>query len=188
MPLPLGHLAIGITTYDLTNKNVSVFRNWRLAIVVVVLANLPDIDVLFGLLWNGNGNVFHRGPTHSILFAVLLGAISANLWKVYPFLPRLTFFRSFLLIFSHLIADLFLTSSPISLFWPFEIYVSPGYCGWGEVLHSVFAQWALQDVGIIMICGMIVLCRRLVSSDTVLLLPRAAFNRSGKNFKGENKE
>ena len=71
MPLPLGHAAIGLTAYDLCSRNDCGFSRWKLAFFIVLLANLPDIDILIGLLSQGNGNAFHRGPTHNMLPARL---------------------------------------------------------------------------------------------------------------------
>ncbi len=62
MPLLLGHAAIGLTTHDMCCKNNLAFSWWKVVVFVVVLANLPDIDVVIGLLLQGNGCVFHRGP------------------------------------------------------------------------------------------------------------------------------
>ena len=68
MPLPLGHAAIGLATHKLIFRNGSVTNNMVLAVFVTVLANLPDIDVLIGLLLRGNGMAFHRGSAHSFLW------------------------------------------------------------------------------------------------------------------------
>ena len=46
MPLPLGHTAIGLTTYELCSKKNSAFSRWELAVFVTLLANLPDIDTV----------------------------------------------------------------------------------------------------------------------------------------------
>ena len=72
MPLPLGHTAIGLATYELANNYDSGLSRVKIFIFVTFLANIPDIDVFAGLLLEGNGNAFHRGPTHSILFAIVL--------------------------------------------------------------------------------------------------------------------
>jgi hypothetical protein len=102
------------------------------------LANLPDIDILIGLLFHGNGSLFHRGITHSLLFALLTAVLSAQSWRLWSKLPKISFGTCFAVIFSHIAADLLLTSSPVSLFWPFEIYHSTGYRGWLDVLNIVF--------------------------------------------------
>ena len=44
MPLPLGHTAIGLATYDLFSKNQSVQNKFIFAVFVAILANLPDSD------------------------------------------------------------------------------------------------------------------------------------------------
>jgi membrane-bound metal-dependent hydrolase YbcI (DUF457 family) len=71
--LPLGHSAIGFTTYCLISKSTSSFNQWKLAVFIIILSNLPDMDVLFGLILQNNGSAIHRGPTHSILFAFIMG-------------------------------------------------------------------------------------------------------------------
>ena len=75
MSLPLGHASLGLAAYDLTRKSadVSLFRQWKVFTIVIILSNLPDIDILLGLLYSGNGALIHRGPTHSLLFAVIMG-------------------------------------------------------------------------------------------------------------------
>ena len=105
MSLPLGHLAIGMTAYDICSDSVSVFRHWRTAALVAALANLPDIDMIIGLILQGNGSAFHRGPTHSIVFALLMALLAANGWKIMPQLPKIGFPVCFIIILSHLLAD-----------------------------------------------------------------------------------
>ena len=81
MPLPLGHAFIGAATYELCLDNNSIFRQWQVALFTMVLANLPDLDIFIGLVFRGNGNAFHRGPTHSLLFVLIMGYFASNLWK-----------------------------------------------------------------------------------------------------------
>jgi inner membrane protein len=137
MPLPLGHAAVGITVGELVPGKKKPVMDWKYYLVVTLLANLPDIDIIFGLLSHGNGSLFHRGMTHSLLFALFTGAIAAQSLKISPKLPKITFWTCFLVIFSHIIADLLFTSSPVSLFWPFELYYSPGHKGWWDILNIV---------------------------------------------------
>lgn len=132
MPLPLGHTAIGLALYEgVTNR--SAFEDWKTPLAAALLANLPDVDVFLGLLWAWNGSAFHRGPTHSLLFALvaaLLYARAAALWKG---LPRIGFGAAFLLVVSHVAADGALSSSGVSWFWPLAVFFSQGSTGWGEV-------------------------------------------------------
>ena len=63
MPFPLGHAAGGLAIYESYAKNGFNMRPWKALVFIVVLTNLPDIDVLIGLIFHGNGDIFHRGPT-----------------------------------------------------------------------------------------------------------------------------
>jgi membrane-bound metal-dependent hydrolase YbcI (DUF457 family) len=158
-----------MTAYDLCSDNVSVFRHWRTAALVAVLANLPDIDMVIGLILQGNGSAFHRGPTHSIAFALLMGFLAANGWKIMPRLPKIGFPVCFILILSHLLADFFFSGGPVSFFWPLAVGYSDGYRDLGNVVHAALQVY--KDFGIIMGCGTLVVCRRLVGTDV-------AFHRS----------
>ena len=163
MPLPLGHAVIGLTINDLYSRNNSAFNRWVQAFFVVILANLPDMDVLAGLFFHGNGNIFHRGPTHSLIFAVIMGYIASNAWRIWAKIPEMSFNACFLLILSHILADLFFTRSPVSFLWPLEVNWSMGYMGWGEVMGSVFLK-AFQDGGIAMGCGVLIILNRLMGT------------------------
>ena len=159
MPLPLGHAAIGLVTNDLlTGKS---FASWRAALYLAVLANLPDVDVLAGLLLNGNGSAFHRGPTHSFLFAFLAGIAAANAWRIWPRIPKLGFGTCFLVILSHVLGDLLLTGSPVSFSWPLETNCSQGSTGWFATLTAVFIEF-YKDAGLILACLAIVVAKRLI--------------------------
>jgi hypothetical protein len=183
MSLPLGHAALGITTYDLTSNadEVSVFRRWKVLTVVVILSNLPDIDVIFGLLYSGNGELFHRGPTHSLLFACFSGMLYATCARRWETLPPVNFFHSFLLICTHLFADAVLTDAPISLFWPFELSLATGFQGWTDVVHSIIFK-ATNDITIIMLCAAVVILKRVFRLDQIFSL-RPVFVRK-TNAKG----
>jgi len=171
MSLPLGHAAFGLTAYDLTTSpgKVSVFRQWKVLAVVIILSNFPDIDVLLGLLYSGNGALFHRGPTHSLLFAcffALLYKICARKWKT---LPSIGFSYSFLLISTHLLADYFFTDAPISLFWPFELSLTTGFQGWGDIVHSIIFKTS-NDITIIILCATVVVFKRILRLDRMFSL------------------
>ena len=148
MPLPMGHTAIGLATYELGNNNKSASSRLKIIFFLTILANIPDFDVIVGLLIKWNGNAFHRGPTHSLIFALIMGFLASKAWKVSSQIPRMKFGICFLIIFSHILADFFFTNSPVSFLWPFEVAWSSGYSGWGDVLTSIFFQ-GFQDVGII---------------------------------------
>ncbi len=157
MPLPLGHTAIGWAAYKTTNAtpfpgNQHPHRSPIAQFAfVTLLANLPDLDVLFGLLFYGNGSAVHRGPTHSLLFAILAGYLASKTHHLWRHIPRFGFGLCFGLIFSHVVADMLLTALPVSLLWPLDLYFSPGYSSWGNIMHMVLFQSA-QDIGIVIVC------------------------------------
>ncbi len=161
MPLPLGHAAIGWTTHTLIGRKQPSLWNWRKALFITLLANLPDIDIVAGLMLYGNGSALHRGPTHSLLFALLTGLLSANVWRLGRFFPRVDFRICFSLILSHVLADLLLTSAPISFCWPFEVNWSLGHTGWADIFNSILFD-SFQDAGIIIGCVAVLLFSNLV--------------------------
>jgi membrane-bound metal-dependent hydrolase YbcI (DUF457 family) len=168
MPLPLGHTAAGLAIHDVYAKGRAALDLWKTLAFVVVLTNLPDIDVLVGLIVHGNGNFFHRGPTHSLLFALTMALLVSNSWRCWSRIPKVNFLFCFLLIISHVVADAVLTASPVSFWWPLELHVSTGYSGWREVIQSVLFG-AFRDLGIIVVSGMVILINRLVRHKSIPL-------------------
>ena len=156
MPLPLGHSAIGFATHSIISNDKDHINRWSVAMVIVILSNLPDIDVLFGLMLQNNGSAFHRGPTHSILFALIMGFVASKSSKLWSRIPTLGFKTCFILILSHVIADYFLTNTPVSFYWPFEVSWSTGNSGWSDVLNTVLFD-AVEDTGILFICTAMIL-------------------------------
>ncbi len=152
MPLPLGHTAIGLAAFETANTKDRCDSRLRLFIYVTILANLPDIDMLFGLLINGNGAAFHRGPTHSLLFAITAGFIATQMGRLWRNVPSLGFGLNTLLIFSHVIADMLFTTAPVSLFWPLELNWSTGYAGWMDVIDMALFQ-SIRDLLIAVVAG-----------------------------------
>jgi len=115
-----------------------------------------------------------------LLFALLAGWGASRAWRVWSLIPRLGFGISFLVIFSHVVSDLFLTTAPVSMFWPLEVNWTMGYSGWEEIFGTVFLK-AFQDSGIMLACGLIVLVRHLILRFPVYYRPGWAFQeREGK--------
>ena len=164
MPLPLGHAAIGWTAHTLISRKNPSLSNWRQVIFVTLFANSPDIDVIIGLLLYGNGSALHRGPTHSLLFAFLMAFLASNAWRLGRFFTRTDFGICFSLILSHLLADFFLTNTPISFCWPLEVHWSLGHTGWTDIFNSVLFD-SFQDAGIVVGCGAALLFRSLAERN-----------------------
>jgi membrane-bound metal-dependent hydrolase YbcI (DUF457 family) len=163
MPLPLAHAAIGLATHEISEGNPSVYNPWKRLAFVVALANLPDLDMLAGLVVRGDGYVFHRGPTHSLLFALAMGWVAAKAWRYWSRESSVSVLSCVAIILSHVLADAIFTSSPVSFFWPFEVHWSSGQCGWLDVIDSLFVgSWS--DMPLVLASGAIILSSRLLRS------------------------
>ena len=100
-------------------------KGWAGLAFVVVLANLPDADFLIGAIV-GRPRDWHRGPTHTLLAAVVVALLVAFAqWR-----GGRRFSHGFLLAFalygSHLVLDTIMPDrrfeSGIPLFWPLTDY------------------------------------------------------------------
>jgi membrane-bound metal-dependent hydrolase YbcI (DUF457 family) len=159
MPLPIAHSAIGFTTYSLCGTNESGSSRLKALLGILVLSSLPDVDVVLGIILHGNGNVFHRGPTHSLVFALIGGFLTSRALKLWPQSPEFSFRICFLLILSHVVADSVFTSSPVSFFWPITVNWTGGYIGLKHVVDLVlFGNH--RDAEIIVGCGIVILLHR----------------------------
>jgi len=161
MPLPLGHTAAGLAIHDVYVKGRYTLSLWKTLALVIVLTNLPDMDVLVGLIFHGNGNFFHRGPTHSLLFALVMAFLVSNTWRCWSRIPRVSYVLCFSLILSHILADALLTATPVSFWYPLELNSSLGHSGWREVIESVVFG-AFRDLGIIVISAVVLFINRII--------------------------
>jgi inner membrane protein len=162
MPLPLGHIAIGLAAHEVGTTR-SAFSRWKLFAAIVVLSNLPDIDVIIGLLFQWNGSAFHRGLTHSLLFALSFGFLASRAAAIWDRLPRLGFWICFSLILSHVVADALLSTSAVSFFWPLETNWSTGHSGWRDVISMVL-KGDEQDAWIALSCAAVIMVQRAARS------------------------
>lgn len=171
MSLPIGHATIGFTAYSLFCRNGSSLGGWKAPLGTLVLSNLPDVDVVLGIALQGNGSAFHRGPTHSLIFALVAGFLASRVWEFWLQWPRLSFRICFMLILSHILADSVFTSSPISFFWPVIVNWSGGHSGLTDVVHSVlFGNY--QDLPIIFGCGLLILLHRTLKESGAVILQK----------------
>jgi len=161
MPLPLGHAAIGLTVYDLYSGNDSYFKRISLILFVSILANLPDIDTVLGLLLQGDGNALHRGVTHSIFFSVFAGYCCSKIWNLWSKAPRLSFQLCFFIIFSHVVSDFLFTKYPVCFFWPFDNIVLGDASSWSDFANTLIFK-SIDDLIIISVCLLIILTNRMI--------------------------
>ena len=136
MPLPIAHSGTGLACYIIFQgndvKRLSTIRKVTLFLIFATLANLPDMDILPGLLI-GDPNRYHHGISHSLMFAVAAATVIFVLFRaLYRTLNQRKYYIMLVLTAcSHTILDYFSkdTSSPygVPLFWPInaDYYISP---------------------------------------------------------------
>lgn len=103
----VGHMAIAYLLGKGSSKALRIKLNIP---ILLVLSILPDIDIIYDFLTGSN---LHRGPTHSIVFAIIAFSPLFIIYqkKAIPY---------FLALISHpLIGDFFI-GGRLQLFWPFS--------------------------------------------------------------------
>lgn len=72
MPLPIAHGLVGASVVTVIHPKTDL-KNWKPLLIGFILANCPDLDFVFSatLGWRG----FHRGFTHSLMFAFLVSSV-----------------------------------------------------------------------------------------------------------------
>ena len=138
MASPIAHSFAGFWTFLLLTARLKVrlitaCRQYLPQLVLLVLlANLPDIDFLFGLATDANANALHRGFTHSLAAAFFVALAVACVWRIAG-----SFWRSATLYFlaygSHLLIDL---CTGKKLGWNFTGYGVPLFWPWTEKFRS----------------------------------------------------
>jgi membrane-bound metal-dependent hydrolase YbcI (DUF457 family) len=123
-------------------------------VLLVLLANLADVDFLIGIAFQGDANALHRGFTHSLAAAVVVALIVSLMWRV-----AAGFWRSALLYFiayaSHLVIDFWTgsrlgwssTGSGIPLLWPLskEEFSSPFVLIVGVIHDNIPALFTVKN-------------------------------------------
>ncbi len=182
MPLPFGHSLMGYTLYE-TMPHKAKGLNWRMLMLFIVIANLPDIDFLPGFL-GGNPNIYHHHYlSHSIGFAVFIGGMFAWFFSFKKGGNFLSYFLIFTSVcYSHIIMDLVTadTGEPfgVPMFWPltktyyyspFSIFMSLHKIGLNKefiqslfVLHNLWvALWEIVIfMPILTIITVVKMCRK----------------------------
>jgi len=103
----VGHMAIAYLLGKGSSKALRIKLNIP---ILLVLSILPDGDIIYDFL---TGSGLHRGPTHSIVVALI------------AFVPLFIIYRKkaipyFLALISHPLIGDFLIGGRVQLFWPFS--------------------------------------------------------------------
>lgn len=120
MPLPAAHGIIGASIIAISRRSVIFSRDWVSLSLGALLAISPDLDFIF--VWIlCFGGAWHRSFTHSVLFALLVGAMTSGIAGP-PRIREAIVYAS--AVISHSLLDLFTTKTMagVELFWPFYAY------------------------------------------------------------------
>jgi len=117
MPLPIAHALMGASVVLAFRPHSSLKRDWKFLLLGAFLGVMPDFD--YALTWvRVGGRGWHHDFTHSILFALLAGLVTAAVINHFNFRDVVTYFLAML---SHPTLDfLFTESRGVELFWPFS--------------------------------------------------------------------
>ncbi|VEP11912.1 conserved membrane hypothetical protein [Hyella patelloides LEGE 07179] len=149
MPSPIAHSVSGyLLAKFLPLKKIKFpySHTWYwLTFYPVLIAILADFDFIPQII---TGKNFHRGLTHSLMFALLISLILAlpfsYLWK-YSY--RAIFWSNFLLYCSHLLLDFFTAGGKgMELLWPFtDVFLKSPIAIFPAINHSE-GLWELSHL------------------------------------------
>lgn len=118
MPFPVAHGLVGASVVAVWRPEESLSRDWKALLFGAVLAVCPDLDFFF--VWILHWRGWHRGFTHSIMFALISGCL---MWAVLG-TSRLREAAAYgSAVLSHALLDFSTTKlgSGVELLWPFSI-------------------------------------------------------------------
>ena len=190
MASPIAHTFAGFWTFlilaaQLKTRLAAQWREWlpRLG-VLLLLANLPDLDLLPTCFGAKN---LHHSFTHSLTVAILISLALSCVWRIEP-----GFWRSTLLYFtaysSHLLIDFFTgrmigwtySGFGMPLFWPWQKdFASPLILTFG-VHHKDFA--ALFSLTNVWVCTYELLTCSAITAVALVLWKRRLKSRSFEHF------
>ncbi|MFA9515973.1 metal-dependent hydrolase [Halopenitus sp. H-Gu1] len=159
-----GHLGVSIAVYAPIGAGLFVAGADTLAVlagaVMFWFTMLPDVDHKLPI-------VPHRGPTHSLVFAVLIGGVGAATGTLAASefgmtaaisLGAFGFLLGLATVLAHLLADA-LTPAGVPLLWPMSGRTYSLYL-WGA--DSTVANYGLFVGGVVTAIGVFVVVARLV--------------------------
>ena len=115
MSFPVAHGLLGATVVAALTPDLSLKRDRGRLLIGAVVACLPDLDYFVLVKLFHFQYSWHRGPTHSVAFALALGALAALLVRGGFLRDALTFWAA---AASHGFLDLFNRCDPVEIFWP----------------------------------------------------------------------
>lgn len=126
-----GHVAVGLLTGRLhggappaPGRRCESSVSWRTLLLFAALAALPDLDVLLVALGAADGgSIGHRGASHSLGMAVLIGGVSWVVARRLGWPPLRTAVAAAAAVASHTFLDLLgAKGKGLALLWPLSAH------------------------------------------------------------------
>jgi LexA-binding, inner membrane-associated putative hydrolase len=173
MPLPVAHALVGASAAAAFSKRSEA--RWQLLALSGLLGVCPDFDYFLNWLHIGRGG-WHHGFTHSIVFALFAGAVTAlvSRWRTVRGFVAFSAATA-----SHPLLDYLMTESRgVSLWWPFTDHRYK-LEGWNPIEYTWNSE-SLLDVMVALI--RISLTELVIFAPLLLLilLVRRSWMRSDK--------
>jgi membrane-bound metal-dependent hydrolase YbcI (DUF457 family) len=135
MPLPVAHACVGAAVIAAVRPRGTTKNDlWLAMFLGAVLANCPDLDFILVRTTQDHG--WHRGPTHSLFFALVAGLIALALMGASRLREAAGYGLAFM---SHGLLDFATTKmgGGVELLWPFtNERFKLGVVGVSEILHG----------------------------------------------------
>ncbi len=137
MPLPVAHSLAGVAIFKGLDAD-GTSKAWKRLALAVIIANVPDLDLLPGLIVGEPDLLHHVGPSHSAVFAifagVVVGVLAAAAGRRWPVVIRRatavqgTALMVALCLLSHVVLDAFTSDfrppGGVPMWWPISnVYV-----------------------------------------------------------------
>jgi membrane-bound metal-dependent hydrolase YbcI (DUF457 family) len=112
MPLPIAHGLLGASIVAATLPDASPLRNWKPLLFGASLSIFPDLDYFLGISW-------HRGFTHSLIFAAIVSFVCFAATGFAQIRMAIGYAGA---VFSHALLDFATTKTMpgVELLWPFS--------------------------------------------------------------------
>lgn len=110
MPLPIAHGLLGASIVAATLPDASPARNWKQLLLGAGLATCPDLDYVLATSQ-------HRGFTHSLIFASIIGIVFFTVWGAVNIRLAISCAAA---VLSHALLDFTTTKAMpgVELLWP----------------------------------------------------------------------
>jgi membrane-bound metal-dependent hydrolase YbcI (DUF457 family) len=152
MPSPISHIAAGIIIYrslpaeQRKKHSGSVLQLPLLALIILAVSLLPDMDAVLGIL-SGNMGSYHNQASHSLITGLAASLVLSLILRWF-LKGRYLFWVGLLLVTYtvHLFLDMLTQGRGIMLLWPFSAqrYQSPVMLFYG--LRWSHGLWSISHI------------------------------------------